>query len=88
MILIVWLLVGAVTGWLTSIVIRISTRRAVMEHIVYGIAGGIGGGYFIAPLLDPAGRQQTGLSMLVAPFLGAVILLALIKLLRRAMTPS
>jgi uncharacterized membrane protein YeaQ/YmgE (transglycosylase-associated protein family) len=77
--LILWLVFGALVGWLAGLVMN--DREGTPLNIVIGIIGALIGGFLIGystisqNVFDPT-------SLLVA-FIGAVILLAIVKLVRR-----
>ncbi len=80
--IIVWIIVGAIAGWLASKVMRTSRKQSLGEDIIVGIIGGFIGG-FILDLLD-IGGEVSGInivSILVA-FLGALVLLFILKTVR------
>lgn len=82
--ILVWIIVGAIAGWLASIVMRTNRSQGLLEDIVIGIVGGILGGFILDAL--NIGGQVTGLNIgsIVVAFIGAVILIALLRMLRRA----
>jgi uncharacterized membrane protein YeaQ/YmgE (transglycosylase-associated protein family) len=82
--ILVWIIVGAIAGWLASIVMRTNRSQGLLEDIIVGIVGGILGGFLLNAL--GVGGAVTGLnvtSILVA-FVGAVVLLFLLRAVRRA----
>jgi uncharacterized membrane protein YeaQ/YmgE (transglycosylase-associated protein family) len=83
---IVWLLVGAAIGWLASMVMRTDAQQGGLLNIVVGIVGAMLGG-FLLPLLGFGGsninNNDFSLSGLLVAFVGAVILLAIVNLMRR-----
>ena len=83
--LIVWLVVGGVIGWLASIVMKTDAQQGIVLNIVVGIVGAAIGGWFLAPLLGTGTINQGNLSIssLLVSLLGAVILLAIVNLVRR-----
>ncbi len=83
--LIVWLVVGGVIGWLASIVMKTDAQQGIVLNVVVGIVGAAIGGWFLSPLLGTATINQDNLSIssLVVSLLGAVILLAIVNLVRR-----
>jgi uncharacterized membrane protein YeaQ/YmgE (transglycosylase-associated protein family) len=83
--IIVWLIIGGVIGWLASLVMRTDAQQDVLLNVVVGIVGAMLGGWLLAPLLGAGSINQGDFSVmgLVVSFLGAVILLALINLVRR-----
>lgn len=82
--IIAWIIVGAIAGWLASIVMKTNAEQGLITDIIVGILGGLIGGFVLNAL--GVGGAVTGLnivSILVA-FIGAVILLAIVRLVRRA----
>jgi uncharacterized membrane protein YeaQ/YmgE (transglycosylase-associated protein family) len=85
MTLIFILIVGGVIGWLASIVMRTDGQQGVLLNVVVGIVGALLAGFLITPLIGgaPITSGTFDLMSLVASFLGAVVLLAIINLFRR-----
>ncbi len=83
--IIIWLVIGGVIGWLASIVMKTDAQQGVALNIVVGIVGAVLGGWFLAPLFGTGTINQDNLSVpsLAVSFLGAVILLAIVNLVRR-----
>jgi uncharacterized membrane protein YeaQ/YmgE (transglycosylase-associated protein family) len=79
--LIIWLLLGALVGWLASIVMRTDAQQGAFLNIVVGIVGAMIGGFLLGgPTINNSGLNLTAL---VVSFIGAVILLAIVNLVRR-----
>jgi uncharacterized membrane protein YeaQ/YmgE (transglycosylase-associated protein family) len=83
---ILWLLFGALIGWLASIVMRTDAQQGALLNIVVGIAGAFLGG-LIFNLLGIGGSNinqgDFSLSALLVSFIGAIILLGIVNLARR-----
>jgi uncharacterized membrane protein YeaQ/YmgE (transglycosylase-associated protein family) len=81
---IVWLIVGAIVGWLASMIMR--TSGGLLVNIIVGIVGAFLGGLLLAPLLGTGTINQGdfSLSSVLVSVLGAIILLALLRLIRGA----
>jgi uncharacterized membrane protein YeaQ/YmgE (transglycosylase-associated protein family) len=83
--LILWLIAGAIVGWLAGQVMN--DRGGLVLNIVVGIVGAlIGGWLFGRPTINSGFFNTTGvfnLTSLVVSFVGAVILLAIVNLVRR-----
>ena len=82
--LIVWLIAGAVAGWLAGLVVR-GFGFGLIGNIVVGIIGALLGGWLLAPLFGTGTINQNDFSLgsLVVSLLGAIILLAIVNLFRR-----
>jgi uncharacterized membrane protein YeaQ/YmgE (transglycosylase-associated protein family) len=85
MTLILVLVIGGVIGWLASIVMRTDAQQGVLLNIVVGIVGALIAGVLITPLIGgaPITSGAFDFMSLLASFLGAVVLLAIINLFRR-----
>lgn len=79
--LILWLVIGGVVGWLASIIMRTDAQQGIILNIVVGIVGA-----FIAGLIFSGGslnNQPLTIYTFLTSLLGAVILLAIVNLVRR-----
>ena len=78
---IVWLLVGGIIGWLASMIMRTNAQQGLLLNIIVGIVGA-----FVAGLIFSPGTINEGdfsLSGLFLSLVGAVVLLAVVNLVRR-----
>ncbi|MEO8506591.1 MAG: GlsB/YeaQ/YmgE family stress response membrane protein [Betaproteobacteria bacterium] len=85
MVLILWLVVGGILGWLASIVMKTDGQQGIILNVVVGIIGALVAGFVIAPMFGTGTINSNDFSMsgLLVSFLGAVILLAIVNLFRR-----
>ena len=83
--LIILLVVGGVIGWLASMVMRTDAQQGIILNVVVGIVGALIAGFLITPLIGgaPITSGRFDVMSLVASFLGAVVLLAIVNLFRR-----
>jgi uncharacterized membrane protein YeaQ/YmgE (transglycosylase-associated protein family) len=79
--LILWLLFGALVGWLASIVMRTNGQQGTLLNIVVGIIGAMIGGFLLGG--NTINQNNFNLTALLVSFVGAVILLAIVNLVRR-----
>lgn len=79
------LIVGGILGWLASLVMRTDAQQGIFLNVVVGIVGALVAGFLVTPLIGGAPITQGAfdITSLVASFLGAVILLAVVNLFRR-----
>jgi uncharacterized membrane protein YeaQ/YmgE (transglycosylase-associated protein family) len=79
---IVWLIVGGIIGWLASLVMRTDGQQGIILNIVVGVVGAV-----IAGLIFGGGNINTSdpldLTNILYSLLGAIILLAIVNLVRR-----
>lgn len=78
--IIIWLIVGGVVGWLASLIMRTDAQQGIILNIIVGIVGAA-----LAGLLLGKGNINGALSIetFLWSLLGAVILLAVVNLIRR-----
>lgn len=75
-----WIIVGLIAGWLAGRVMK-GGGYGVLADIVLGILGGILGGWLFGMMGISAGGT---IGSIVVAFIGAVILVGLTRLLKRA----
>lgn len=76
-----WILVGAIAGWLASIIIGTNSRQGPGADIVVGILGALLGG-FIMGLFNQPGVYGFNVYSIAVAAMGAVVLLAIVRLIR------
>jgi uncharacterized membrane protein YeaQ/YmgE (transglycosylase-associated protein family) len=83
--IIIMLIVGGVIGWLASIVMRTDGQQGIILNVVVGVVGAMLAGFLLTPLLGGAPITSGALDIrsLVVSFLGALVLLAIVNLVRR-----
>ena len=81
--LIVWLVIGGVIGWVASMFMGTNGRQGIILNVVVGIVGSFLGSLFLSGLFGVSTINQGNFSLpgLLVSLLGAVILLALVRLL-------
>ena len=79
--LILWLIVGGVIGWLASIIMRTDAQQGIFLNIVVGIVGAFIGGLVVNG--GSINNSSLNLTSFLVSLLGAVILLAIVNLVRR-----
>lgn len=82
---IIWLVVGGIIGWLASIFMKTDGQQGIILNVVVGIVGALLAGWLITPLVGVGTINQSNFSLpaLIVSFVGAVLLLALVGILRR-----
>lgn len=73
--IIIWLVVGGIIGWLASLIMRTDAQQGIILNIIVGIVGSLIAGFFF----HPSGALEGFLYSL----LGAIILLAIVIVVRR-----
>lgn len=82
---IVWIIVGAILGWIASMVMRTDAQQGTFLNIIVGIVGAVLAGWLLSPLLGTGTINQGDFSVasLVVSLIGAIILLGIVNLFRR-----
>jgi len=79
--LVIWLLVGALVGWLASMVMRTDAQQGAVLNIVVGIVGALIAGFLIGgPTIN---TNALNLTAIIVSFVGAVVLLGIVNLVTR-----
>jgi uncharacterized membrane protein YeaQ/YmgE (transglycosylase-associated protein family) len=82
---IIWLVVGGIIGWLASLIMKTDAQQGMFLNVVVGIIGAVLGGWLISPLVGVGtiNQNQFSIGALIVSLIGAVILLAIVNLVRR-----
>lgn len=80
----VWIVVGAIAGWLASLVMKTNRRQGLLEDIFVGIIGGFLGGLLLNLLNIGGGVTGFNLVSILTAFIGSIVFLALLRMVRRA----
>ena len=83
--IIIWLIVGGIVGWIASLIMRTDAQQGWLLNIIVGIVGAFLGGLIFAPMFGTGTINQGEFSLgsLLVSLAGAVILLAIVNLVRR-----
>jgi uncharacterized membrane protein YeaQ/YmgE (transglycosylase-associated protein family) len=79
--LIIWLIVGAIAGWLAGMVVK-GGGFGLIGDIIVGIVGALIAGWLLPQLGIVIGGGV--IATIIDAFIGAVILLIIIRLIKRA----
>lgn len=81
---IIWLIAGAVVGWVASQLMGTRGQQGLILNIIVGIVGAFVAGLVLTPMLGIATINQSDFSLpaLLVSLGGAVILLAVINLVQ------
>ena len=84
--LIIALIIGGIIGWLASLLMRTDAQQGVILNVVVGIVGSLLGSFLLGRFFGAGGNilnSPLDFGTLIAAFVGAVILLAIVNLFRR-----
>lgn len=77
-----WIIIGGLAGWVGSKIMKTDAQMGVILNIVVGIVGGLIGGFLLRGFGVDVAHGGWIFSFLTC-LLGAVILLAIVKLVTR-----
>jgi uncharacterized membrane protein YeaQ/YmgE (transglycosylase-associated protein family) len=80
--IITWIVLGALAGWIASLITGMDSRVNGFMNVVVGIIGAFIGG-LVLQLLGASTPTGFDLASLLTALLGAVILLSLVRAFRR-----
>ncbi len=82
---IIAIIMGGIIGWLASIIMKTDAQQGIFLNIIVGIVGSMLGRFLLGGFLG-GGRMRDNpfdpMTLLTA-FIGAVVLLAIVNLIRR-----
>jgi uncharacterized membrane protein YeaQ/YmgE (transglycosylase-associated protein family) len=81
--IILWIIFGALAGWIASLIMKTNREQGLLTDIIVGIVGAFIGG-FIFNLFGVGGVDGFNIGSLLVAIVGAVVLLAIVKAVRRA----
>ena len=80
--ILLWILFGAIAGWLASLLMGTDAQMGALANIIVGIVGAVLGGLLMNAFGAP-GVTGFNLGSMVVAVLGAVVLIFLAGLVRR-----
>ena len=79
--IILWIIFGALVGWVASLVMKTDANQGTLLNIVVGIVGAVVGGWLMGAI-GQAPISGFNLYGFVVALIGACVLIAVLKLLR------
>lgn len=76
--IIVWIIFGALAGWIASKIMGTDSQQGAIANIIVGILGAFAGGYIMQMLGGP-GVDGFNITSLIVAIFGSVVLLAIYK---------
>lgn len=79
------IIVGGILGWLASMLMRTDAQQGIVLNVIVGVVGALLAGLIISPLVGapPITSGAFSLEALLVSLVGAIILLAIVNLVRR-----
>ena len=77
-----WIIVGALAGWIASMIMKTNAQMGALENIIAGIVGALVGGWVIGLFGAQVEDGAFNLPSVLTAILGACIVIAIVKMLR------
>lgn len=77
--LIIWIIVGALAGWIASKIMNTDAQMGAVANIIVGILGALLGGWVVGLFGVDVAAGQLSITSVLTAILGAVILLAIAR---------
>ena len=82
--LIIYLIAGAIVGYIASRIMKTNSQQGLLLDILVGVVGAFLAGWFLTPLLGVGTiNDAITIETMLVTLAGAVVLLFIVKLLRR-----
>lgn len=78
-----WIIIGALAGWIASMIMGRNASMGWLGNIVVGIVGALIGGFLYGLLTDTDFVETFSLGTLLVAILGSIVLLFVVGLFRR-----
>lgn len=80
--ILVWIIFGALAGWIASLIIGTDAQMGALANIIVGIVGALIGG-FLMNAFGVQGVTGFNFTSLIIAILGSVVFLSAVRLFRR-----
>lgn len=80
--IILWIIFGALVGWVASIIMKTDAQQGALLNIIIGVVGAVIGGWLMS-VIGESGVGEFNLYSFLVALLGACVLIAIVKALRR-----
>ena len=78
----IWIIVGALAGWIASMIMKTDAEMGALANIIAGIVGAFLGGWVVSLFGVSVAPGQLNIPSILTAILGAVILIAIVKAVR------
>lgn len=80
--IILWIIFGALVGWIASIIMKTDAQQGALLNIIVGIIGAVLGGW-IMNFFGQSGTTGFNIYSFIVAIIGACVLIAIVKALRK-----
>ncbi len=80
--IILWIIFGALVGWIASVIMKTDAQQGALMNIIIGIVGAVLGGWIMS-VIGASPVSGFNLYSFIVALLGAIVLIALVRAVRR-----
>jgi len=80
--IILWIIFGALVGWIASLIMKTDAEQGALLNILVGVVGAVIGGWLMS-VIGESGVEGFNLYSFLVALLGACVLIAIVRALRR-----
>ena len=80
--IILWVIFGALVGWIASLIMKTDAEQGALLNIIFGVVGAVIGGWLMS-IIGESGVGGFNLYSFLVALLGACVLIAIVRALRR-----
>ncbi len=80
--IILWIIFGALVGWVASLIMKTDAQQGALLNIIVGVIGAVIGGWLMS-VIGESGVGGFNLYSFLVALLGACVLIAIVRALRR-----
>lgn len=80
--ILLWIIFGALAGWIASLIMKTDAEQGAFLNIVVGIVGAVLGGW-IMNFFGQSGTTGFNIYSLIVAIVGACVLIAIVRAIRR-----
>ncbi len=80
--IILWIVFGALVGWVASLIMKTDAEQGALLNIIVGIVGAVIGGWLMS-IIGESGVGGFNIYSFLVALLGACVLIAVVRAVRR-----
>ena len=80
--ILLWIIFGALAGWISSVIMKTDSRQGTVTDIVLGIVGAVIGGLLMG-MVGQSGVTGFNLYSLIVAVIGAIVVIYVARFIRK-----